>query len=143
MGVALLTDQHHGKLLAIKPFDESGLYPIGSPAPLVVPGGLCLDSQGNVIITDSGNHCLVVRDLWSDSWQSYGTRGAGQGEFSAPSDVAANSNNGVYVVDAGNRRLVAWMPWGAANGMRTGRRARQTRRILQPWESLLTHAAWQ
>ena len=81
MGVALLTDQHHGKLLAIKPFDESGLYPIGSPAPLVVPGGLCLDSQGNVIITDSGNHCLVVRDLWSDSWQSYGTRGAGQGEF--------------------------------------------------------------
>jgi NHL repeat len=122
MGVVLLNDQHDRHLLAFKPFDESGLFGVGSPAPLNVPGGLCVDRQGNVIIADTGNHCLAIWDLWGTSWQTFGSQGVGHGEFFSPSDVTTSSSHFVVVVDSGNRRLVrmddldgnGWITFGTA-----------------------------
>lgn len=120
MSVIVFTDQHDRKLLVLKPFTESGLSRVGNSAPFSVPGGLCLDGQGNVIVADSGNHCLTVRDLWSGSWQSFGSQGSGQGEFAAPSAVATDESDRVYVVDAGNRRVVRMDPLEASEWLTYG-----------------------
>jgi DNA-binding beta-propeller fold protein YncE len=106
MGVILLTDQHDHKLLALKPFDEVGLVAVGDPAPLNAPGGIAVDGQGNVIVADTANHCLVIRDLWGGTWQSFGVQGSGKDEFQSPTDIAIDALNRIYVVDSGNQRLV-------------------------------------
>jgi DNA-binding beta-propeller fold protein YncE len=121
MSVILVTDQHVNRLLVLKPFTESGVSIVGSPAPLNVPNGLCVDGQGNVFVADGGNHCIAVRDLWSSAWQTVGVRGSGTGEFIAPSGVAVDGDGRLHIVDTGNRRIVrmnavdanGWLAYGA------------------------------
>jgi len=122
MGVILLTDQHDRTLLALKRLNQSNLVPVGSPAPIAMPAGLTPDGQGNLIVADRVNDRLVIRDLWSGAWQSFGSRGAGQGQFFAPAAVAADAQSRVYVADAGNHRVVrmddlsgsGWTTFGTA-----------------------------
>jgi len=50
--------------------------------------------------------------LSQGSWTSFGTRGAGQGDFKMPRGIAVDSNGNIYVVDTDNHRIQKFSPGG-------------------------------
>lgn len=100
----------------------------GDPDPQT-PGsykGLAINSQNNLIITDSRNHQVKVFTRSGTLLNSWGSQGTDPGQFDFPFDVAVDSNDNVYVVDRGNDRiqkfdsdgniLASWGSFGIADG---------------------------
>jgi hypothetical protein len=75
---------------------------------LLLPTGIAVAPDGDLIIADQGNHRIVFTEPTSKSnWSAYGTPGtSGIGVFRAPSDVHADRLGRIVVADPGNDRLV-------------------------------------
>ena len=82
----------------------------GAAAQFNQPGGIALDSSGNVYVADTGNSALrriapggVVTTLAGESGQTGSSDGvAGAAQFNLPSGVAVDSAGDLYVADTGN-----------------------------------------
>ncbi len=74
--------------------------------------GVSTDGQGRVYVADSGYHRVVVKTVDGSTISTWGGRGAANGEFWGPSDVAFSSD-AVYVADGGNNRVQRFSPSGA------------------------------
>ena len=72
---------------------------------LLWPGGLALDSQENVYVTDESIHKIVVFDKDGAFLGKFGGPGAGEGEFNRPSGLAFDRDDNLYVVDTWNNRV--------------------------------------
>lgn len=68
------------------------------------PRGVACDKNGNLIVADSDNHRIQIRQ--GGSWKIFGKKGVGNGEFSYPRGVAAGEGDDFFVVDRGNHRIV-------------------------------------
>ena len=68
-------------------------------------GGIALDRQGNVYVTDFENH--RVQKFSSDGTlvATWGGHGSSPGRFDGPLGIAIDSQGNVYVAEAGNRRI--------------------------------------
>ena len=90
------------------------------------PDGLALDSNGNLYIADSGNFRVLEYndptgnggDIVADfEWGQGGTGngfitgnpGLSSAAFGAPSDVALDPSNNIYIADPGNDRVLAYL----------------------------------
>jgi DNA-binding beta-propeller fold protein YncE len=82
------------------------------------PTGIAI--AGRVIaVADPPAHRVVLLSPTGDVLARVGTRGAGEAQFSFPSDVAAGPDGSFYVVDALNFRVVRLAPdgrWAGAFG---------------------------
>lgn len=78
------------------------------------PSGVATDSQGNVYVSDSGNHVIYKYVPSSNTWSVIvGINGqpgySGDGgpalsaRLNAPSGIAVDSNNNLYIADAANQ----------------------------------------
>jgi tripartite motif-containing protein 71 len=82
--------------------------------------GIFVDSSGNIYVADTGNNRiqkLTSSGVFVTKWgknNGDGTSGSGDGEFSSPKDVVANSSGNVYVVDGFNHRIQTFDVNGAA-----------------------------
>ena len=122
MRVGLIADQHDRRIAVLKPLHAPAIVEIGTPAPVAAPGGLALDRQGNLIVTDSKFHRLAIRNLWTSTWQLLGSQGTDTLQFDRPSAVAIDALERIYVADAGNHRIIrmddvsgkGWLPYGTA-----------------------------
>lgn len=99
-------------------FDESSL-PIGSYGDGAIdvamyqsPGGLAMDSQGQIYIADTDNHSirLITKEgtvtTIAGSWEPGAQDGLGsEAGFYYPSDVAVDSQGNVYVADTLNHLI--------------------------------------
>jgi len=89
--------------------DVEGRLTIGhggdAPGALSDPGGLAVDSEGNVYVADTGN--ARVQKFGPDGrfLKAVGTAGSGEGEFNQPSDLALDGQGNVYVIDTWNHRV--------------------------------------
>ena len=75
---------------------------------------MAVDSAGNVYVAEYSNH--RVQKFSSDGALLLaigGGRGAGDGQFEFPSDVAVDAAGNVYVADNGNNRVQRFDPSGA------------------------------
>ena len=81
---------------------------------LHIPNGLAVDSSGNVYVADTNNHRIQKFDSSGNflfKWGAYGgeggvtSNGSGDGQFSAPQDVAVDGSGNVYVAESGNNRI--------------------------------------
>ncbi|MFH1046421.1 MAG: LamG-like jellyroll fold domain-containing protein, partial [Candidatus Omnitrophota bacterium] len=76
------------------------------------PRGLYFDAVGaKIYVADDGNSRVIRFDTATfngTGWQNFGVLGSGANQFTNPYEVAADNsgNNKVYVVDAGNDRIV-------------------------------------
>jgi hypothetical protein len=124
-GKVLITDPHHGRVLAAA-IDESQkrLIPVGSlsgglgfPIAVAWDGGSSPLTQEAAFVVDTGviSYWTASGNTWSRAW-SYGSPGSGSGQFLGPSGICVGHqmtpygdtfNNIFYVADAGNHRLVA------------------------------------
>jgi DNA-binding beta-propeller fold protein YncE len=76
------------------------------------PRGIAVGSNGSVWVSDTGNHRVLRYDSALSEVESFGTQGAGSGQFSSPVGIAVGSSGTVYVADTGNRRIVLLDPSG-------------------------------
>jgi DNA-binding beta-propeller fold protein YncE len=67
---------------------------------------VAVDARGNVYVADSGNHRVQRRDAARNTWQAWGTHGAGIGQFDCPGGIAVDAAGTIYVADTRNHRIV-------------------------------------
>jgi uncharacterized protein (TIGR03437 family) len=79
----------------------------GQGVALSSPSGICVDSEGNLYIADSGNN--RVRELTPDGVVR---TIAGPGQLNNPRGVAVDASGNLWIADTGNHRVVAMPPGG-------------------------------
>jgi DNA-binding beta-propeller fold protein YncE len=69
------------------------------------PNGIAIDGEGNVYVSESGNHRVQKFTSEGDWLATRGSRGSGDGEFLSAMVIAADDDNKLYVSDWGNGRV--------------------------------------
>jgi predicted membrane-bound mannosyltransferase/DNA-binding beta-propeller fold protein YncE len=73
------------------------------------PRGLAFDSKGHLFVTDTGNKRVVIFDTDGNFIGQFGSVGMQPGEFDEPVGIAISKDDVVYVADAWNQRIQAFM----------------------------------
>ena len=69
------------------------------------PWGMAVNKKGEIIIAESGAHCISVYSPNGDKLRSFGSQGSGQGQFSEPRGVAVDDDGSILVADTMNNRI--------------------------------------
>lgn len=69
------------------------------------PLGIAVDSNGNVLVADTGNGRIEKFGPTSTFISAIGTKGTGNGQLGAPNGIAVDRNSNLYIADAGNHRV--------------------------------------
>ncbi len=97
-----------GQVGGVQNFGDGGP---ANQAFLHLPGGLALDSNGNLYIADTGDNTIreittngIINTIAGDGLPSYSgdTFQASTAELHSPEDVAVDSSGNVYIADTGN-----------------------------------------
>ena len=84
--------------------------PGSEPGSFDSPGGLTLDAQGNLYVTDILNYRIQKFDPEGKPLAQVGSKGSGDGQFNEPWGVAVDSQGNVYVADTFNHRIQKFDP---------------------------------
>jgi len=68
------------------------------------PEGVAVDSQGRIIVADTGNHRIAVCNP-NGACTTFGIMGKSMGQFYGPKDVAVDSQDRIIVADTNNHRI--------------------------------------
>jgi DNA-binding beta-propeller fold protein YncE len=79
------------------------------------PSGLAI-LGGQVYVTDTPRHCIVVFDSHGDFVREFGRRGLGPGEFNFPTHLAVDGQGNLLVTDSMNSRVQVLDNQGVAKG---------------------------
>jgi kumamolisin len=83
----------------------------GSAALFNTPGGIAVDTSGNIYVADTGNQTIRkvtpagVVSLYAGTVGAAGSSNTGTITFNTPSNVAVDASGNVYVADAGNQLI--------------------------------------
>jgi len=80
------------------------------------PGGIAVDSSGNVYIADEWNHSIKKFTSDGQLITMWGSQGSNSGEFLQPRSVVLDPMGNVFVADTGNNRIQVFTPDGAFIG---------------------------
>jgi V8-like Glu-specific endopeptidase len=90
------------------------------------PDAVATDDDGNIYVTDTGNHRIQKFTSTGTFLTTWGTPGNATGQFSSPRGIATDSAGNVYVADTGNHRiqkfastgtfLTTWGTFGSSTG---------------------------
>ncbi len=69
------------------------------------PSFIATASNGNILVTDTGNNRVQIFNSEGDYLSQFGTKGDGDGQFLRPYGITTTSNGDIVVVDAGNNRV--------------------------------------
>ena len=69
------------------------------------PYCVCITRDGNVIVSDRGNHRIQVFTADGEHLHSFGSRGSGDDQFNGPEGVIVDKNGNLYVCEYGNNRV--------------------------------------
>ena len=77
------------------------------------PLGIAADSEGNILVADTGNSRYQEFNSAGEFVRKVGTEGTGNGQFKFPRGIAVDSEGRVWVTDSGNNRLQRFSSKGA------------------------------
>lgn len=77
-----------------------------------MPGGVAVDSRGNLHILDTGNHRVQKFSPEGRYLASFGRQGQGPGDFSYPDSIAVDGQDLIWVSDPNNQRIQVLTPDG-------------------------------
>ena len=104
------------------------------PGQFLTPSGVAVDDEGNILVADSGNHCIQKFTNDGQFLASVGTKGTGPLQFDCPMDVAFNTRNKkVYVVDNWNHRIQLLNSNLAFSSIIGGRDSSKNGEFAYPW----------
>ena len=69
------------------------------------PSGVVVNQRGEVVVAESGKHCISIFSPSGEKLQSFGTQGSGQGQFESPQGVTVDGAGNILVVDTNNHRI--------------------------------------
>ena len=69
------------------------------------PGGLAIDGQENLYVTDQAISKIVVFTKDGEFVGKWGSLGSGDGQFKRPSGIALDPDGNLVIVDSGNNRV--------------------------------------
>lgn len=96
---ALTADTRY-ELRLVEVFGGRGIRPMQ----FNFPGGIAVDSRGDLLVADSYNHRIQRITQEGDVW-IIGTRGSGLAQLLSPQAVAVDGFDNFYVVEQGNCRV--------------------------------------
>ena len=76
------------------------------------PWGVAVNQRGEVIVTESGGHCVSVFSPSGKKLRTFGTCGSGLGQFLSPRGVAVDGEGNILVTDSDNHRIQKFTPKG-------------------------------
>jgi tripartite motif-containing protein 2/3/tripartite motif-containing protein 71 len=98
--------------VAVKsPVEKLGT-PILTIDEMAKPWGVAINQRGEVVVTESGGHCVSVFSLSGVKLRSFGTRGSGLGQFQYPREVAVDGEGNILVADSAIHRIQKFTPEG-------------------------------
>jgi uncharacterized protein (TIGR03663 family) len=74
------------------------------------PRGIAVDSNGRVLVADTGNKRIVIFDEDGNYITEFGTGGFDPGQFDEPVGVTVAPSGTVYVTDTWNQRVQGFIP---------------------------------
>jgi DNA-binding beta-propeller fold protein YncE len=96
---------------AIKTWGTPKYDPVSSgPFGLWGPRGIAVDSQGHVLVADTGNKRIIVYDADGNFISQFGGEGSAAGQFDEPVGLALDANGNLYVADTWNQRIQVFVP---------------------------------
>jgi DNA-binding beta-propeller fold protein YncE len=85
--------------------------PVSSdPYGLWGPRGIAVDSQGHVLVVDTGNKRIVIYDENGNFISQFGGAGANAGQFDEPVGLGLDAQGNLYVADTWNHRIQVFVP---------------------------------
>src|SRR5690349_4323662 len=69
------------------------------------PEAIAVDSEGNVLVADTGNNRYQEFNSASEFVRKVGSEGTENGQFKSPRGIAVDSEGKVWVADSGNNRV--------------------------------------
>ncbi|HEY9857729.1 MAG TPA: NHL repeat-containing protein, partial [Stenomitos sp.] len=92
--------------------NEKLLGSFGREHGLQSPGGMALDTKGNLLVLDFGTSSIHVFNPRGESVRTIGKRGNGPGEFAVPRELAVDRFGNLFVADTLNHRIQVFDPEG-------------------------------
>ena len=84
---------------------EFGTPNIGGDGQLRWPGGIAIDSDDRVYITEQHTQKMNVYDESGGLIERWGRYGSERGEFKEPTGIVFDAEDNIYLADAGNHRI--------------------------------------
>jgi uncharacterized protein (TIGR03663 family) len=95
----------------VKAWGTPNYDPVSSgPYGLWGPRGIVADSQGHVLVADTGNKRIIVYDTDGTFISQFGGAGTELGKFDEPVGLAIDSQGNLYVADTWNQRIQVLVP---------------------------------
>ena len=69
------------------------------------PWGVAVNKRGEIIVAEESGHCISIFSPAGDKFQSFGSKGTGNGHFNCPRSVAVDDDGNILVTDSGNNRI--------------------------------------
>ena len=96
------------------------------------PGGIALDRDENVFVTDQPCNSIVMFKSDGTFLGKWGVLGSGDGEFDTPSGIAFDESDNLYIADTKNHRVERFTKDGRFLG-KFGRYGKEAGEFDQPW----------
>lgn len=90
--------------------DLNPLYSIDLPDVMKKPWNFVINSEGQILISDTGSHKLFVFQRDGTVLREIGKEGEAPGELKTPLGLTVDSYDNIAVCDAGNRRIQLFNP---------------------------------
>lgn len=88
----------------------------GKTTELRHPWGVAVDEHGHLLISDYGNHRVVVCDQFGVFLSEFGSKGSKDGQFLGPTGIAVDQTGIIAVADWDNHRVQLFSPTGSFIG---------------------------
>jgi len=79
---------------------------------LLLPRGICFDTNGNILVADSGNHRIQIISGEGKSIGMFGGQGNLDSQLSYPCGLSLDSDGNIIVADSGNKLVKVFSPKG-------------------------------
>jgi serine/threonine protein kinase/class 3 adenylate cyclase/sugar lactone lactonase YvrE len=103
-GVSVFATSSASGAYPTNPISTFGTYG-GRRGQLRSPGGIALDPQGDIYVTDTGNNRIAVFTSAGKWLFAAGKKGKGVGKLDSPGGIAVDDHGNVYVADTNNDRV--------------------------------------
>jgi sugar lactone lactonase YvrE len=97
--------------IPVKTWGTPNYDPVSSgPFGLWGPRSVIVDSQGHVLVADTGNKRIVVYDADGNFISQFGGGGSNAGQLEEPVGLAIDAQGNLYVADTWNQRIQVFSP---------------------------------
>ncbi len=95
----------------IKAWGTPNYDPVSSgPMGLWGPRGIAVDSQGHVLVADTGNKRIIIYGSDGNFITQVGGEGTGAGQFDEPVGMTLDNRGNLFVADTWNQRIQVFFP---------------------------------